>query len=67
MAKDLISQSDKEEFITNSTLFLKEFETYFIEYFTCLCVSYDYAIDKEEVKSIALSIYQSLFKCDNDK
>jgi len=66
MEKDIITQSDKEELLTNSALFVKEFETYFIEYFTCLCISYDHAIDKEEASSIALAIYKSLFKCDND-
>jgi len=65
MEKNLISPGDKKDLITNSVFFLKEFESHFIEYFTCLCISYDTAIDKEEAQSIALFIYQSLFKCNN--
>lgn len=66
MEKETISQNDKEKFLATSALFLKEFESSFINYFVCLCVSYDKAITKEESKEIALNIYQGLFKCDYD-
>lgn len=66
MEKETISQNDKEKFLATSALFLKEFESSFVDYFACLCVSYDKAIAKEESKEIALNIYQGLFKCDYD-
>jgi hypothetical protein len=66
MEKETISQNDKEKFLATSALFLKEFESSFVDYFACLCVSYDKAIAKKESKEIALNIYQGLFKCDYD-
>ncbi|MFW9626703.1 MAG: PilZ domain-containing protein [Sulfurospirillum sp.] len=66
MEKETVSQSDKEKFLATSALFLKEFEASFVDYFVCLCSSYDKAITKEESKKIALNIYQGLFKCDYD-
>lgn len=66
MENEVVSQSDKENFLATSELFLKEFEENFTDYFACLCVSYDKVIPKEEAKEIALSIYQGLFKCDYD-
>ncbi len=66
MERESASKQDKENFLVNSSLFLKEFEKPFADYFASLCVSYDSAIDKEEAKSIALSIYQCLFKCESD-
>lgn len=66
MEKDHISQEDKERFLANAALFLKEFEESFVEYFACLCVSYDNAVAKDDAKEIARSIYQSLFKCESD-
>lgn len=61
-----ITQSDKDDFSTNATLFLQEFEFHFIEYFVSLCGSYDCATDKNEVKIVARSIYKNIFKCDFD-
>lgn len=66
MENEVVSQSDKEKFLATSELFLKEFEEKFIDYFTCLCISYDKVITKEEAKEVALAIYQGLFKCDYD-
>lgn len=66
MEKEVIYQSDKEKFLVTSVLFLKEFEPSFVDYFVCLCLSYDNAMTKEESREIALSIYHGLFKCDYD-
>lgn len=66
METEVISQSEKENFLVTSTLFLKEFEKAFADYFTCLCASYDKAVTKEESKEVALTIYQGLFKSDSD-
>lgn len=59
-----ITQSDKDKFSANAAPFLQEFEFHFIEYFISLCASYDCAIDKNEAKIMASSIYQNVFKCD---
>lgn len=66
MENEVVSQSDKEKFLATAELFVKEFEEKFIDYFTCLCVSYDKIITKEEAKEIAAVIYHGLFKCDYD-
>lgn len=66
MENEVVSQSDKEKFLATSELFLKEFEENFVDYFACLCASYDKVIPKEEAKEIALEIYRGLFKCDYD-
>jgi hypothetical protein len=50
MEKETVSQSDKEKFLATSALFLKEFEASFVDYFVCLCSSYDKAIYKRRVK-----------------
>lgn len=61
-----ISQDDKDTFSSNAKLFLEEFEFHFIEYLVSLCSSYDCAIDKNEAKIMASSIYKNIFKCDFD-
>jgi len=66
METEVISQSEKENFLGTSTLFLKEFEKAFVDYFTCLCASYDKAVSNEESKEIAFAIYHGLFKSDSD-
>lgn len=66
MENEVVSQSDKEKFLATSELFLKEFEENYVDYFACLCTSYDKVIPKEEAKEIALEIYRGLFKCDYD-
>ena len=64
--KKEIPKHDKDEFLANSALFLKEFKPQFIDYFTSLCLSYDCAIPKEETMEIAESIYENVFKCNFD-
>lgn len=64
MEKEVISQSEKENFLVTSALFLKEFETVFIDYFTYLCANYDKSMSQEESREIAFTIYHGLFKPD---
>ena len=64
MEKEVISQGDKENFLAASALFLKEFEIPFVEYVSCLCMSYDKTTSQEASQEIALNIYHGLFKCD---
>lgn len=66
METEVISQSEKENFLVTSILFIKEFENTFVEYFTCLCESHDKAMSKEESKEIAFALYHGLFKSDSD-
>ncbi|WP_263832324.1 PilZ domain-containing protein [Sulfurospirillum oryzae] len=66
MENEVISQSDKEDFLATSALFLKEFEEKFVDYFACMYVNYDKIVTKEESKEIAFSIYHALFKSDYD-
>ena len=63
MTEDEIAQNAKEKFLSQSALFLEEFESTYVEFFASLCVSYDNAISKDEAREIALSIYRNLFKC----
>lgn len=63
MNEDEITQNAKEKFLSQSALFLEEFEPVYIEFFASLCVNYDNAIAKDEAREIALSIYRNLFKC----
>ena len=63
MNEDEITQNAKENFLSQSALFLEEFEPVYIEFFASLCVNYDNAIAKDEAREIALSIYRNLFKC----
>lgn len=66
METEVISQNEKENFLASSTLFVKEFESTFVDYFTCLCSSYDKTVSQEESKEIAFAIYHGLFKTDSE-
>lgn len=66
METEVISQNEKENFLASSTLFVKEFESTFVDYFTCLCSSYDKTVSQEESKEIAFAIYHGLFKPDSE-
>lgn len=66
METEVISQNEKENFLASSTLFVKEFESPFVDYFTCLCSSYDKTVSQEESKEIAFAIYHGLFKTDSE-
>lgn len=60
--KNEISTIEKDRFLSNSALFLKEFEPSFVEFFSSLCTSYHCHLSAEETKEMASSIYQNIFK-----
>lgn len=66
MEHEVISSGDKEKFVVTSSLFLKEFHEKFVDYFVCLCASYEGVIEKEEAREIATRLYEELFKSEDD-
>ena len=58
-----IMQSEKSAFLSTAALFLKEFESQFIDYFVALCSSYHCTLSEEEKKEVACGIYHNLFEC----
>jgi len=51
----------KEEFRDNFDGFITEFKEKFIEFFSSQCSNYDYALTKEDTRSIAIDILDNLF------
>jgi len=66
MENEMISLGEKENFLATSTLFVKEFEKGFVDYFTSLYEGYEKEVSKEESHEIALAVYHGLFKCEAD-
>lgn len=61
-----VSQQDKNEFLSQSALFIEEFEHQFVEYFCALCSSYHCLLPQDEKKEVAEIIYRNIFNCNYD-
>ncbi len=53
-----------EKFLSDSTVFIDDFQPVFVEYFVDLCESYDKFYSRETLKEVATVVYKDVFNAD---
>lgn len=59
-------ETEKEALIEHIRPFREEFKPLYLEYFSTLCMRYNPALINENIVSLSLTLYENLFKSDNE-